>query len=705
MSSADLAHGNSTQTADDSGLRSVLDSIIDPFFVLAPVEDADSSIVDFRYRDLNPAACAFGGVRRDEVIGRRVLEVHASDRARALHALCVSAYQSFEPVALDGVPLPSRDDGAERFVDFHANRVGDLLHCTLRDVTARVIAVRELARSETMFRLLAENSSDVVYLRDFDGIVTWVSPSITDVLGWDPESTIGKRASELVHPDDLPGVAERQRELATTGRVGGELVRVRRSDGGYRVMSVTARALVEEAAGISGVVVGLRDVDELVRQREAAEFEAAQREAVVRTLLDPHVLLLAVRDDEGRIVDFVYDDANEAACRYNHRTLDELIGARLTDVVPAHRDPTTLAIYADVIETGEPLVEDDYQFHVASWGSQPRYFDIRAVRVGDYVSLTWRDVTDRHQTAAALAASEERYRMLAENSSDVVLRTQGNTVMWVSPALTRTLGWSPEEWIGQSMTQFGFEGDGSVLEEGYRQLLSDTPVILRVRVADRTGTYRWIELHSQLYHDPDGREDGVLSTFRVVDAEVAVERELERRARFDDLTGVLKRDEAIDRLTELGRHQRSPGDACGVLFVDIDEFKTVNDRWGHAAGDAVLREVTARLRRTVRGGDEIARLGGDEFLVMLGGMHDLVEAEQVAEKIRLAIAEPMVTTGGAVTITVSIGVTVSTSVESGSAMITRADDAMYEAKRAGRNRVVAVSPDAASVAAGDRPPH
>jgi diguanylate cyclase (GGDEF)-like protein len=248
-------------------------------------------------------------------------------------------------------------------------------------------------------------------------------------------------------------------------------------------------------------------------------------------------------------------------------------------------------------------------------------------------------------------------------------------------------------------------GDGSVLEEGYRQLLSGTPVILRVRVADRTGTYRWIELHSQLYHDPDGREDGVLSTFRVVDAEVAVERELERRARFDDLTGVLKRDEAIDRLTELGRHQRSPGDACGVLFVDIDEFKTVNDRWGHAAGDAVLREVTARLRRTVRGGDEIARLGGDEFLVMLGGMHDLVEAEQVAEKIRLAIAEPMVTTGGAVTITVSIGVTVSTSVESGSAMITRADDAMYEAKRAGRNRVVAVSPDAASVAAGDRPPH
>ncbi len=243
------------------------------------------------------------------------------------------------------------------------------------------------------------------------------------------------------------------------------------------------------------------------------------------------------------------------------------------------------------------------------------------------------------------------------------------------------------------MEEFGCPADLDAFVPVTHGSAKGSPLVTRVVLGDTGGTGHWVELHSQLYRGQDGVIDGMLSTFRIVDDEVAVERELERRARFDDLTGVLKRDEALDLLTIIGRRQRDNGDVSGVLFVDIDAFKSVNDRWGHAAGDAVLREVTARIKRSVRAVDEVARLGGDEFVVVLCGIHDIAEAEQVAEKIRVSAADPMPTPSGLRSLTVSIGVTVSRAVESGSAMITRVDVAMYQAKRGGRNRI-ATAPDA-----------
>ena len=343
-----------TALAADELLRQTIDSLIDPFMIFDPVRDEVGRVVDWRYGEINRAACEYAGVRREDILGCRVLDLYPGEQGSDLTAMYIAAFESGETLVLDDVQLPVEAVNAERYADIRVSRVGDRLHYTMRDATSRHIAVRDLARSEAMFRLVAENSSDVVYLRDFDGFVTWVSPSVRDVLQFDPSDVVGRRASDLVHPDDLAAVAQRQARLEEKGQVAGELVRVRRADGSHRVMAISAQRLDERAAGVSGVVVGLRDVDELVKQREAAEFEAARREAVVATLLEPHVLLQAVRDAGGRIVDFVYVDVNEAACRYNGLTHAELIGSRLSDVVPAHRDRSTLGMYARVIETGEP---------------------------------------------------------------------------------------------------------------------------------------------------------------------------------------------------------------------------------------------------------------------------------------------------------------------------------------------------------------
>ena len=133
------------------------------------------------------------------------------------------------------------------------------------------------------------------------------------------------------------------------------------------------------------------------RESASERAERAERElrGVVDSLFDPWVLLIAVRDADGVIVDFVYADANDAACRANHLSRDELIGRNLLSLLPEHGTSGLLAQYAQVVDTGEALALDDEPFTSPFDGVERRY-DNRIVRVGDGISFTWRDVTERY---------------------------------------------------------------------------------------------------------------------------------------------------------------------------------------------------------------------------------------------------------------------------------------------------------------------
>lgn len=217
------------------------------------------------------------------------------------------------------------------------------------------------------------------------------------------------------------------------------------------------------------------------------------------------------------------------------------------------------------------------------------------------------------------------------------------------------------------------------------------PSVIRIRFADSTGQWHWVEAHAQVFVDADGRPDGYQSSLRVVDKEVEAEGLLRRRATYDDLTGAMKRDPALRQLHEVGQHLRSPGDETAVLFIDVDDFKSVNDTHGHAVGDALLRRLVDVISDCVRAGDTVARMGGDEFLVILTGLHNVDEATAVAEKIRAGCNQPVTLHDTPLAVSVSIGVTLSDPVETGDDLVARADKAMYEAKAAGRNQVTTIN--------------
>ena len=181
----------------------------------------------------------------------------------------------------------------------------------------------------------------------------------------------------------------------------------------------------------------------------------------------------------------------------------------------------------------------------------------------------------------------------------------------------------------------------------------------------------------------------------------AAEAAVRRLANFDALTGLPNRSLFDDRLVQGVARARRAHTLLAVLFIDLDGFKAVNDRLGHVAGDALLREVALRIRQGVREHDTAARLGGDEFIVILDPVDTAAEAEHVAERLIEAIRQPFMLPEGAAEVSASIGIAVFSGQgqEDDEPLLRHADQAMYDAKAEGKNRFRIYAPAAALEAA------
>lgn len=244
-------------------------------------------------------------------------------------------------------------------------------------------------------------------------------------------------------------------------------IQFRTKTGGYRWFAGSAKPVLDED-GQPAAAAGFKDVTDVVTARHRAEAREARRKAMLDTFLDPHVLLQAVRDEAGHIVDFAYADANQVAAHYMQMSPEDLRGSTVLQLLPGQAGSGMLALYAEAVETGVPLVLDDYAYQHEILQSHRRY-DVRGVKVGDALSFTWRDVTERFTATRLIAESEERFRLLAENSSNVVLRSRDGRILWVSPSLTDMLGWSPQEWIDTNLGIYPHPGSAAADEGSDRR--------------------------------------------------------------------------------------------------------------------------------------------------------------------------------------------------------------------------------------------
>lgn len=295
-----------------------------------------------------------------------------------------------------------------------------------------------------------------------------------------------------------------------------------------------------------------------------------------------------------------------------------------------------------------------------------------------------------------LRQSERQHRLLADNALDVItISDPTGRPTYISPSIEKVRGWTVAEAMDLTMDQhLKPEGCAYVIaalqqtQQAVNQGLPLPTFRVELEQSHKNGDWIWTDVTSSCIVDEAGNYIGTMLVYRDISERKRLEGELLQRVSHDDLTGLLNRRGLLEQLEKLlAQAGRRREDQLALLFLDLDLFKQINDNLGHAAGDTVLRTVSARVRQRLRANDLAGRMGGDEIVVVLQNLSDLAAAVAVAEMILAAIEQPIQDSDFEIAISASVGVTLARPGEPLDTLMARADTAMYQAKQSGRHVV------------------
>lgn len=300
------------------------------------------------------------------------------------------------------------------------------------------------------------------------------------------------------------------------------------------------------------------------------------------------------------------------------------------------------------------------------------------------------DITAQRETVQAQKEAELRYRNIFEHASEGIFQTTPEgRYLAANPALARLYGYPSAAALMNGLDDIGRQlYVKSSQRERFRQLMEQQGEVLNFEseVYRQDGTRIWISENAHIVRDSDGRVLYYEGTVQDVSERRRYQEELERQANHDMLTGLPNRILLADRVQqEIARAARL-GYYLVVVFIDLDNFKFINDSLGHAAGDELLKEIASRLQRCVRGSDTVARLGGDEFVLLLGDHFRTSTVISQLKRVLSEIGQPVMLSGREFHVGASLGVAVyPADGEDSDTLLKHADTAMYAAKNHGRN--------------------
>jgi len=289
--------------------------------------------------------------------------------------------------------------------------------------------------------------------------------------------------------------------------------------------------------------------------------------------------------------------------------------------------------------------------------------------------------------------ANRRFESLVHNASDLVTLIDAETkIVFISPSAERILGFAPDALEGTSFVELIHPDHAArAVEFILGEKGDDSPIEIGLRRADGG----WLDtetLRTNLLHDESVQ--GIVLNTRDITERKAFLNQLEHHAFYDSLTGLANRALFRDRVKHALSQARRSSNAVAALFLDVDDFKVVNDTYGHALGDALLTAIGGRLKSCLRGGDTVSRFGGDEFAILLEESTDIAPVE-VADRIMRALEAPFRIDGHELHVRASIGVAYANGQEGDAAtdeLLRNADVAMYVAKNQGKGRCEVYQP-------------
>lgn len=397
-------------------------------------------------------------------------------------------------------------------------------------------------------------------------------------------------------------------------------------------------------------------------------------------------------DKEGVVV-----SANERFAEQLGRPLSAIVGRKWTSFVAEESREPALVEESRTIR-GE-FFESRLRFRTARgdpFVAAVKYIPISSKPPSGFHVIV-KDVTDLVAAEEALRVSEERYRSVVETMDEGVMITDAKgRILSHNPACLNILEITGEELLRRSITSRRWK---VVDRDGNPISMNDFPGAIALRTGEPAsaevlgvkgpgGALTWLSVRAKPIQLPGNGGTGALITFTDITNLRRAEETIRRLAFTDDVTGLPNRRLFSDRLERALAQVRREGGLVGVLFLDLDGFKDVNDLHGHERGDTVLRMIAQRLKGVVRESDTVARYGGDEFLVLLPSITSVDGATVVAQKILRALESPFELGGGKqVRVSASIGISLyPLDADNGQALLERADLAMYRAKNNGKSQ-------------------
>jgi diguanylate cyclase (GGDEF)-like protein/PAS domain S-box-containing protein len=580
---------------------------------------------------------------------------------------------------------------------------GDAEHgsCSLAviaDVTARKSAERKLAESEALYKVLIESQTELVSLATPDGDLCFVNSAYARHYDRQPHELIGTNLLDNVPTDSRGPVMERLRQVCASKQTVESENQVVMPDGQIRWMAWTNRAIMD----VDGRVTAIHSVGRDIERRVAAEEFLKVSEARYRLLADySSDMVFLVRNDGRRIY------ASPACLKVLGWSPEEMLEMTTKDVVHPEEAET---LYRRLAENRVEPVTLSYRMRrkdgafiwVETTSQQVSIVGQPPVRL-----LVVRDIEQRVAGERRLKESEASYRLLADNSSDMVFQFDRDLVRrYVSPASRDILGYKPSELTGVKPVEKCHPDDVERVTAVFNSLLAGESEHQSVinRRQHRDGRWIWVEAQLKALRDEHtGEICGIIGSLRDISLRKSIEdqlteanRRLEILAAQDGLTGLANRRAFDEALVREHRRAARESDGLALIMIDIDRFKSFNDRYGHPAGDECLKQVAGAVADAARRpGDMAARYGGEEFVVLLPNTDESGAAE-VAERIRLAVRSLAIAHDsgmeGIVTISAGVSATGTNSQGEGPDIaLKNADQALYWAKNCGRDQIINAS--------------
>ncbi|HXN04528.1 MAG TPA: PAS domain S-box protein [Candidatus Acidoferrum sp.] len=661
-------------------LGSIFDSALDAVVTM----DASGVITDW-----NPMAQTIFGWSKSEAVGQLVADTIIPERYREAHRLGLSRFinTGHGPVLntrleLEGLHRDGHEFPIELSISATASGNRHVFSAFVRDITERHRAEEALRASEARYRQIVETAFEGVWIIDSNNLTTFVNQPMADMLGYPPGEMLGKPVLTFMDADAQASFVANRDGRQKAHQPTHEF-RFRRKDGSELWVLLESSPDLDAAGTYLGSLAMVTDVTERRRGQEALRRLAG----MVATSTDA---IMAV-DLTGSILNW-----NRGAERMYGYTAEEIIGRSISTITPDAKADELTAIL-DRARRGESIdqVETLRKRKDGSLLEVSISFSTLADVDGTVIATTGihRDISTAKRAAEALRASEERYRRIVETAYEGIwVLDQQNITTFVNPRMAEMLGWTVDEMVGRSVLDF-LDAEGKATFNANRgDRVQGNSRQREVLFTRKDGSDCWTLLSIRPNFDEAGQYEGSLAMVMDITERRGIQKALEYQALHDALTGLPNRLLLATRLAEALTSAHGAQQQVGVLILDLDHFKEVNETFGLQAGDRLLEQVGPRLQSEVGAQGLVARLSGDEFAVLLTNA-DPTAASTKAARLLEALERPFEVEGQHLELAASIGVAIfPNDGEDVDTLLRHADIALFVAKQ-GRGAFVRFAPE------------